>query len=87
MVANGPNVRPGRIHGNLTDVSPTVLALLGVPIPAGLDGKPLDVLQGVEATVDAEAASWLPSGVEAATGYTEGEEEAVRQRLEDLGYL
>ena len=87
VVAKGPNVRPGRIHGSLTDVSPTVLALLGVPIPAGLDGKPLDVLHGVEATVDAEAASWLPAGVEAATGYTEEEEEAVRQRLEDLGYL
>jgi predicted AlkP superfamily phosphohydrolase/phosphomutase len=88
FVANGPNVRPDDVRGTLADVTPTVLALLGVEIPAGLDGQPLDLLKDVEAVV-AEAGAGGPQStrVEPTTGYTAEEEEAVRRRLEDLGYL
>lgn len=91
LVASGPNVRPGAAAGDLTDVTPTILALLGVPVPSGLDGKPLDLLRGV--AIEAGAATpGSPSGapardVDETTGYTAEEEEAVRRRLEDLGYL
>jgi predicted AlkP superfamily phosphohydrolase/phosphomutase len=87
LVANGPNIQPGHVDGGLADVTPTVLALLGVPIPDGLDGKPLDLLAGVDATVSDEAADAGPSIPDETTGYTPEEEEAVRKRLEDLGYL
>lgn len=85
FVAQGPNVRPAEVRGGLEDVTPTVLALLGVAVPAGLDGKPLTVLQGVEA----EAAAPLVDAVVAqqTSGYTPEEEEAIRRRLEDLGYI
>jgi predicted AlkP superfamily phosphohydrolase/phosphomutase len=99
FVAKGPNVRPEAVHGRLEDLTPTVLALLGVPVPADLDGRVLDFLQGLEPEM--ADASKGPSPVEVAlgpdpqqdpnrdpaTGYTEEEEEAVRRRLEDLGYL
>jgi predicted AlkP superfamily phosphohydrolase/phosphomutase len=41
--AVGPGIAPGtRVEGgNVLDLAPTVLALLGVPEPDGLDGKPL----------------------------------------------
>ncbi len=86
VVANGPNIAPGSVRGGLADVAPTVLALLGVPIPEGLDGKPLDMLKDVEAVTggDANAAA---TATDETTGYTPEEEEAVRKRLEDLGYL
>jgi predicted AlkP superfamily phosphohydrolase/phosphomutase len=104
LVANGPDIRPGEVRGTLMDVTPTILALLGIPFPPGLDGRPLDILKHAEATAAATesdrgpqagrtaetGAEAEPGGartVEPGTGYTAEEEEAVRQRLEDLGYL
>jgi bisphosphoglycerate-independent phosphoglycerate mutase (AlkP superfamily) len=34
-------VLPGAQGANIVDVYPTVLALLGVPVPEGLDGRKL----------------------------------------------
>jgi predicted AlkP superfamily phosphohydrolase/phosphomutase len=96
FVANGPNVRPAAVHGRLEDVTPTVLALLDVPIPGDLDGRVLDCLKDVRAEVTAapyatssatHPSPMIEEGRDPATGYTEDEEEAVRRRLEDLGYL
>jgi predicted AlkP superfamily phosphohydrolase/phosphomutase len=88
FVASGPNVRPVEVRGKLQDVTPTVLALLGVPLPADLDGRPLDLLKEVSAEVSTEASAEVEvAALDAATGYTPEEEEAVRRRLEDLGYL
>jgi predicted AlkP superfamily phosphohydrolase/phosphomutase len=91
FVAAGPNVLPGDVRGDLEDVTPTILALLGVPIPADLDGRPLDVLKDVQTEVapreggPGEATAGPSADPE--TGYTAEEEEAVRHRLEDMGYL
>jgi hypothetical protein len=88
FVANGTAVAPQSVNGRLEDVAPTVLALLGAPIPAGMDGRPL-VVAGTEAKVAGFPAD--PSGPAMAarddSGYTAEEEEAVRRRLEALGYL
>jgi predicted AlkP superfamily phosphohydrolase/phosphomutase len=41
----GPNVRAGGAvrQANVLDIAPTVLELLGVSRPEGIDGRPLDV--------------------------------------------
>jgi predicted AlkP superfamily phosphohydrolase/phosphomutase len=40
--AVGPGIEPGRLAGgNALDVAPTLLDLLGVPLPDDLDGRPL----------------------------------------------
>lgn len=43
LVMAGPDVRKGAeiIGANVADVTPTMLALAGLPIPANLDGRPL----------------------------------------------
>ncbi|MFN2590261.1 MAG: alkaline phosphatase family protein [Actinomycetota bacterium] len=84
FVATGPNVRPGPVAGRLADVTPTVLALLGVPVPDDLDGRPLGFLERVE-VVSAERGS--TEMLDRESGYSPEEEEAVRRRLEDLGYI
>jgi predicted AlkP superfamily phosphohydrolase/phosphomutase len=89
VVANGANVRSGAVRGELQDVTPTILALLGVPVPGDLDGRPLGLLKDVRTEVSEGPA--VPDAGEAtasdSSGYTEEEEEAVRRRLEDMGYI
>jgi len=46
LVAAGPGIRQGRIeNGHILDLAPTILSLLDQPIPAGMEGKPLRLLQ------------------------------------------
>lgn len=54
LVLAGPGVTPGRDAGvaRLQDVAPTVLALLGLPAPADLDGVPLRTGDGGAAGPD-----------------------------------
>jgi predicted AlkP superfamily phosphohydrolase/phosphomutase len=97
FVAAGPDIMEGRVRGGLADVAPTILALLGVAVPHRLDGRPVDCLKSRvavatgpvdEAPIDSGPASGdEEGGPYPASGYTSEQEEAVRQRLEDLGYI
>jgi predicted AlkP superfamily phosphohydrolase/phosphomutase len=87
FVAHGPNIRKSTgVVGDLVDVTPTILSLLGVAIPRELDGEPLTVLTDVTPALDEERKTDQGSR-EAVAGYTEEEEDAIRQRLQDMGYL
>jgi predicted AlkP superfamily phosphohydrolase/phosphomutase len=44
FIAFGQGVAPAVIEARLEDVAPTILHALGVPIPAGCDGKPLPLI-------------------------------------------
>jgi predicted AlkP superfamily phosphohydrolase/phosphomutase len=94
LIASGPSVQAGATLGesaNLLDIAPTILHLLGVPVPADMDGRflaelfdpailapatPADSLYGDHAIAES-----VPSA------YTAEEDEAIQQRLADLGYL
>ena len=88
VVMSGPDFAPGDVKGGLADVAPTVLAALRVPIPEGLDGRPLDALRDVQVEMSAgpgpSSTGELPV---AEGGYSPEEEDEVRRRLEDLGYI
>ena len=87
FVANGPYVRQALVRAGLEDITPTVLALLGVPLPEGLDGRPLDLLESIEVQRSARSATAGGADESETAAYTPEQEEAVRKRLEDLGYL
>jgi bisphosphoglycerate-independent phosphoglycerate mutase (AlkP superfamily) len=42
LIAVGPGVKTGTIQeANILDIAPTILSLLGQPVPAEMEGKPL----------------------------------------------
>lgn len=73
----------------LEDVAPTVLYLMGQPVPADLDGRVLTEALHQE-WVDPHRLAPVVTDADQARqhdGFSAADEEAVRQRLQDLGYL
>ncbi len=69
----------------LIDLAPTVLHLMGLPVPTDMDGRVL-----TEALADARAVEYggtSEGGAAASEGYSEEEEREVIERLSDLGYI
>lgn len=104
LIAAGPQILPGSIpsDASLLDITPTILQLLGVPIPGDLDGRALEGMFEPSARAAYESARWdgespkfngeesnppVPVPHDDGSGYTEEEDAAIQQRLEDLGYL
>jgi predicted AlkP superfamily phosphohydrolase/phosphomutase len=91
----GPDVVPGVDLGTrqIVDVAPTLLAVLGVPIPADVDGAVMTealrepaVVASAAANGDREAASrWAHAGPD--PELTQEEEATLEESLRALGYL
>jgi predicted AlkP superfamily phosphohydrolase/phosphomutase len=93
LVASGTAFRNGSAPegATLMDIAPTVLHLLGVPVPADMDGRVLteilDPALAVQAGTNAHTATPVDNNGAPAQAYTEEEDAAIQQRLADLGYL
>jgi len=87
----GPGVRKGkRIEGgHIMDVAPTILHLLGLPVPQGMDGRVLtdalqsDFLESAPVRFEDVPLEVDPSKYE----MTEKEAEEVKKMLKGLGYI
>jgi predicted AlkP superfamily phosphohydrolase/phosphomutase len=87
FVASGAGIKNGgEFSGaSLIDLAPTILHLMGLPVPTDMDGRVL-----TEALEDSRAIKYGgTSEGSAATrdGYSEEEEKEVMERLADLGYI
>src|SRR4051812_17687280 len=93
LIAAGPPFRPGATpeRADLLDIAPTILHLLGVPVPADMDGRVLTEIldpDRVPVAATSEGANGVAEVTEpVAAAYTEEEDAAIQQRLADLGYL
>jgi arylsulfatase A-like enzyme len=95
LAMRGPAIREGaRVEGaRLIDLMPTLLYLLDVPIPAGLDGHVLsDAIraewqQAHPLAGAAQAAGALAAPLPGATPYTAEEAAEVEEHLRSLGYV
>ena len=98
LIASGPTIQPSEAAGeaSLLDIAPTVLHLLGVPIPSDLDGRVRlelfehDVVPSVaQELVFALALTTAGStlGRSETSTFRAHEDAAIKQRLVDLGYL
>ena len=91
LLAAGKGIRQGRFAPGaaIQDIAPTVLHLLGLPIPDDMDGRVLDELYTPEAGFGApeyEATSGS-DGAEMQDIYTDEESRDLEDKLRGLGYL
>jgi hypothetical protein len=88
LLAAGPSFRAGReISGaTLADITPTLLQVLGLPVPAYMDGRPLAEMltTGATTTTDDTTAERAETSMD---GYDADEAALVEKRLRDLGYM
>ncbi len=99
LILSGPGVRPTKLPAaSIIDIAPTVARMMGLPEVPEWDGRALEeALIGGEGKPGAQPGKTraFPAGKESArggqqprgAGYSEEDEEAVRQRLQDLGYI
>ncbi len=92
FLASGPQMAAGPVLGaGLADVAPTLLHILGVPVPVDMDGRVLEeALQPAWRTAHPIAQQVMgdePLQAGDTEAYSASEEAMVRQRLRDLGYL
>ncbi len=91
LIAGGPGIQPhAEPRGaNLLDIAPTVLHLLGLPVPADMDGRVISEILAPELAATADRREDRDDDSDAASShsYVEEDEAAIQSRLADLGYL
>ncbi len=99
LIATGPAFQAGAQPRGaaLLDIAPTVLHLLGVPVPDDMDGRVLTELLQPSLSESAHlpddelalvaAQAGAVSGVSSDGSYSDEQDAAIQQRLADLGYL
>ncbi len=87
FVAHGDHVQPGaELHAHIADIAPTLLAALGLRVPADMEGRVLKEIFADELIIEHEPPHALER-MAAEEVYSEAEKEALTKRLADLGYL
>jgi predicted AlkP superfamily phosphohydrolase/phosphomutase len=87
VILRGAGIPAGaRLEGaNIIDIAPTTLALMGLAVPADMDGQ---VLFGAETRASGQEAGEQGSrGATDENPYSEEDEEQVMERLRELGYV
>jgi predicted AlkP superfamily phosphohydrolase/phosphomutase len=91
FIGHGPGLRKTReVRAELVDIAPTVLALMGIAVPAEMDGRVIEeairpgILASGQLTVEASVAGQDDAGRPI---YSADEEKQIAKRLAELGYL
>lgn len=88
LVANGPHIHTGgQIEAQIADIAPTLLAMVGVPVPIDMEGQALRNLFDVPLQVEFEPPQKRRSADSDDDVFSEKEKELLTERLSDLGYL
>jgi len=92
LVARAPALKTGAEieNAHLIDLAPTILHLMGVPVPEDMDGSVLKEAFRPECLAEHPvkvAAASGTSGGDRPSGYTDEESAKVEERLQALGYI
>lgn len=84
--ALGPTIEAKKeITANIADITPTVLAMLNLPVTRDMDGKTVENAFKSPLQVDYE--NPVDSGTAQPYSYSDAEKAEINSRLENLGYL
>jgi len=90
---NGVRMTRGIEGASIMDVTPTILREFGVPVPEGLGGKIIGA-EGLECPAEKDSKIVVPAGPESCSppagtgcGYSAEEQEIIKKRLAELGYI
>lgn len=88
-IAWGSAVQSGKLKdARLEDLAPTILHLMGMKIPAHMDGRPLvEILKEGNGLQAPEIGPAIENITGNSGGLSDDEAQAIRQRLKDLGYV
>ncbi|MDH4099002.1 MAG: alkaline phosphatase family protein [Nitrospirota bacterium] len=89
FLAYGEAIIPGRVDADIYDVTPTILHLLGVPVPDDMDGKVLTGIVDSDASIcDNIVSADTRQDMKTSHEYlTDEEQEELKKRLRGLGYI
>jgi predicted AlkP superfamily phosphohydrolase/phosphomutase len=88
FLAHGPSVKPGlKIEGNIADITPTLLAMLGQPVPADMEGKAMTDMFDPPLPIEFEPPKKFQASEGPSDIFSEEEQKMLTERLTDLGYL
>jgi predicted AlkP superfamily phosphohydrolase/phosphomutase len=89
FLAHGPGIRRGyALEGaRLFDLAPTILHLLGAPVPAYMDGRVLTQMWEVEQTVVYDTSATAPVHSQKVHPFSDQEQATIEERLRNLGYI
>jgi len=90
LIACGPDIRRGcdLDRASIFDIAPTVLHLLGAPLPDDVDGAVLRRIFREDSELASKAASFQPAlRLPEQEVDVESDDEVIKDRLRDLGYL
>jgi len=89
VLGAGPSFNAGaEVAGaSLQDITPTLLQVLGLPVPAYMDGRPLAAMLRGAAVADVTEEASADRAEVNADSYSEDEAALVEKRLRDLGYM
>ncbi|MCP4539318.1 MAG: hypothetical protein GY832_19455 [Chloroflexi bacterium] len=87
FIAAGPEIRAGKTVQNacIQDLAPTILHLMGLPVPDDMDGHVLSQALTTSRTIEFRSVNSTDEGIQA--GLSEEETTEVEVRLRALGYL
>lgn len=89
LIAHGENIKNSLILSNprIVDLAPTILYLMGCPVPMDMDGRVLREIIKDEFINGSEVQFGPPAGLEDQDDlYTQQEEEKIKEILRQLGY-
>jgi predicted AlkP superfamily phosphohydrolase/phosphomutase len=88
-LAWGSKIKPGKVEDlSLEDFAPTILHLMGLQVPAHMDGRPLVEMIHPDSGLGQpkESPAWEGRALPA-KDLSEEDEKTIRQRMRDLGYV